>query len=76
LAHLLIWVKRLVLRARLRRSLHALFEAIARYDFAVYQLDKEVGDEVARHIKRTRRRAIKFATALQNLPHPQPKGRP
>lgn len=75
MAHVLIWVKRLVLRARLRRSLHVLFEAIARYDVAVYQLDKEAGDEVARLIKRTRRRAQVFAMALQNLPQPQ-KGRP
>jgi hypothetical protein len=60
-----------VLRWRLSHTLIRLCDLVARYDFAVYELDKETGDEVARAIKRTRRRAAVFASALQRaLPQP------
>lgn len=71
MAQILAAIKKVWLRCRLKRALFHLCDRAARLDWAVYGSDLEAGDEVARSVRRARRRATVFAAALQTLNQPQ-----
>lgn len=71
MAQLLVAIRKVWLRYQLKHALFHFCDRAARLDWAVYESDLEAGDEVARSVKRARRRAAVFAAALQALNQPQ-----